>query len=96
MSEPVVNRGKTTPNGTASTPARESKIRPRRLVLLAGGEDSVVEGVLAEYTGLEGRGKDVHGDIERHAAEHPGRFVAAEWFSALGWTRFLWCRKQTS
>ena len=37
-------------------------------------------------------GKDVHAEIERVAAQHPGKYVAVEWHGPLGWTRFLWCR----
>jgi hypothetical protein len=89
-----VTRGK--PGATGSGPAAPTDGRhttPRRLVLLVGGEDSASERVLAEYSGAEGRGKDVHADIEKRAGQHPGKFLAAEWFGSLGWTRFLWCRK---
>jgi hypothetical protein len=86
-------RGKAATSGTGQPPgAAEGKMRPRRLVLLAGGEQSVIERVLAEYTGAEGRGKDVHAEIEKVAAQHPGKCVAVEWHGPLGWTRFLWCR----
>jgi hypothetical protein len=82
------------PNGGAPAAASGGrKTVRRRLVLLAAGEDSESERVLAEYTGGEGRGKDVHADIERLAAQHPGKCLAAEWLGRLGWTRFLWCRK---
>jgi hypothetical protein len=67
--------------------------QPRRLVLLADGEDGPVEAVLAEYTGAEVSGKRLHEDLHRHAEQHPGRTVAAEWQGPLGWTRFLWCRR---
>jgi hypothetical protein len=66
---------------------------PRRLVLLADGEDSAVREVLTEYRGAEVSGKRLHADLQRLAAEHSGRCVAAEWLGPLGWTRFLWCRK---
>lgn len=66
---------------------------PRRLVLLADGEDSAVKQVLAEYRGAEISGTRLHADLQRLADEHRGRTVAAEWQGALGWTRFLWCRK---
>ena len=84
-------RGKSGANGAATASGR--KTAPRRLVLLAGGEDSAIERVLAEPTGAEGRGKDVHAEIERLAATHPGKCLAAEWLGPLGWTRFLWCWK---
>jgi hypothetical protein len=66
---------------------------PRRLVLLLDGADSAVERVLAEYAGPAVSGNTLHADLQRHAAQHPGREVAAEWLGPLGWTRFLWCRK---
>jgi hypothetical protein len=66
---------------------------PRRLVLLADGEDSEVVQVLREYSGADVSGKRIHADLQRFAAEHPGRQVAVEWLGTLGWTRFLWCRK---
>jgi hypothetical protein len=76
-------------NGAA---ARTSGRVPRRLVLLAAGaDDGPVEKVLAEVPGDEAR--KVHEDIQRLAAQNPGRVVAAEWLGPLGWTRFLWCRK---
>ena len=93
VSNHLVNRGKVVPNGTGQAPAARSKAQPRRLVLLAGDERSAVDRVLVEYTGAEGPGKDVHADLDRVAAEHRGRLVAAEWLGPLGWTRFLWCRK---
>jgi hypothetical protein len=67
---------------------------PRRLVLLAGDDDhATVEGVLHEYPPEQVSGNRLHADLQRLAAEHPGRCVAAEWLGPLGWTRFLWCRK---
>jgi hypothetical protein len=63
-------------------------------VLLASGEDSAIAEVLAEYQGAEVSGKRLHADLQRLAAQHPGRCVAAEWLGSLGWTRFLWCRKE--
>ncbi len=74
--------------GSSSTPRA-----PRRLVLLADGEDSAVQEVLAEYRGTEVSGKRLHADLQRLASEHRGHYVAAEWLGPLGWTRFLWCRK---
>jgi hypothetical protein len=88
------SRAKVGTSGTGQPAAAgEGKSRPRRLVLLAGGEQSAVERVLAEYTGAEGRGKDVHADIEKFAAQHPAQYVAAEWLGPLGWARFLWCHR---
>jgi hypothetical protein len=66
---------------------------PRRLVLLTDGEESAVKQVLAEYRGAEISGNRLHADLQRLADEHRGWTVAAEWQGALGWTRFLWCRK---
>jgi hypothetical protein len=62
-------------------------------VLLASDEQSEVAEVLREYSGAEVSGKRIHADLQRLAAEHRGRLVAVEWLAALGWTRFLWCRK---
>jgi hypothetical protein len=67
-------------------------MRPRRLALLVDGEQSAIERVLVEYTGADGRAKDMHAEIEKVAAQHPGKYVAVEWHGPLGWTRFLWCR----
>jgi hypothetical protein len=84
-------------NGTAPKPPLPSSSStpraPRRLVLLTDGEDSIVAEVLAEYRGAEVSGRRLHADLQRWAAEHRGRCVAAEWLGPLGWTRFLWCRK---
>jgi hypothetical protein len=74
-------------------PSTGSPRVPRRLVLLAGAEDSDVAEVLREYSGAEVSGKRIHADLQRFAAQHPGRQVAVEWLGTLGWTRFLWCRK---
>jgi hypothetical protein len=65
----------------------------RRIVLLADAENSEVESVLREYTPPEPTGTRLHGDLQDLAAEHVGKFVAAEWLGPLGWTRFLWCRR---
>jgi hypothetical protein len=62
-------------------------------VLLQGDEESDVAKVLIEYADTQGSGTCVHADVQRHAAEHRGKYVAAEWLGPLGWTRFLWCRK---
>ncbi len=82
-----------TSNG--STPRSDASTQrcPRRIVLLRAGEESEVERVLLEYRGAEISGKRLHADVPRLADEHRGRTVAAEWQSALGWTRFLWCRQ---
>jgi hypothetical protein len=74
---------------SGGSPARA----PRRLVLLQEGENSDMERVLQEYTGSAISGTQLHEDLQRLAAEHPGRCIAAEWLGPLGWTRFLWCRK---
>jgi hypothetical protein len=74
-------------------PATTTSRCPRRLILLVDGEDSAAERILAEYTGSEGRGKGIHDEVQRLAAEHRGKLVAAEWLGPLGWVRFLWCRK---
>jgi hypothetical protein len=79
-------------NGTPR-PATVTARCPRRLVLLADGEDSAVIEVLAEYHNGDVSGNRLHAELQRRAAEHPGRTVAAEWQGKLGWTRFLWCRK---
>src|SRR5262245_51576142 len=82
-------------NGSAARPASPSGPRcPRRLVLLASGEDSEALEVLAEYKGADVSGKRLHADLQRLAGAHPGRWVAAEWLGSLGWTRFLWCKKE--
>jgi hypothetical protein len=73
--------------------SEKSNRAPRRLVLLLDGEASEVWQVLAEYRGAEVSGGRLHADLQRFAAEHPGRCVAGEGLGPLGWTRFLWCRK---
>ena len=75
----------------SNTPASDRA--PRRLVLLASDEQSAVTEVLAEFTPPAVRGSKVHAELQRLAAEHPGKLVAAEWLGPLGWTRFLWCRR---
>ena len=76
------------PSGQTATPRAL-----RRLVLLQEGENSPVEKVLQEYAGIAVSGTRLHADLQRQAAEHPDRCIAAEWLGSLGWTRFLWCRK---
>jgi hypothetical protein len=66
------------------------------VVLLLDGEDSEAERVLQEYNGAEVSGKRLHADVQRLAGEFRGRYVAAEWLGPLGWTRFLWCRLDSS
>ncbi len=73
--------------------AGKSERAPRRIVLLDGNEPSAVEQVLAEYRGADATGQRVHEDLQKYAARHRGRLVAAEWEGPLGWTRFLWCKK---
>jgi hypothetical protein len=83
-----------TPNGAARQPVKASSERtPRRIVLLTDGEESEVGEVLAELRGDDVTGKRLHAEIQKQAAAHPGRVVAAEWLGNLGWTRFLWCKK---
>ncbi len=77
---------------TAESQAKSERL-PRRIVLLAGDEQSEVRQVLAEYHGAEVTGRRVHEDLQKFAAQQRGRLVAAEWQGPLGWTRFLWCRK---
>jgi hypothetical protein len=77
------------PAGKGQTPRA-----PRRLVLLREGEDSAVERVLSEHAGNDVSGTRLHAELQRLAGEHPGRCVAVEWLAPLGWTRFLWCRRQ--
>ncbi len=81
-----------TSNGAA---ANASPRCPRRVVLLCDGEESEVDRVLQEYHGSEVSGNRLHADMQRLADEHRGRCVAAEWLGPLGWTRFLWCRRDT-
>jgi hypothetical protein len=71
----------------------ETSRAPRRIVLLEAGTDSEVSQVLKEYAPAEVSGDRLHADVQKYAAEHAGRTVAAEWLGALGWTRFLWCTK---
>jgi hypothetical protein len=81
--------------GNAGRTASSSSPRcPRRIVLLCDGEDSAVAEVLAEYRGAEVSGNRLHAEIQKLAGANPGRCVAAEWLGSLGWTRFLWCRKE--
>ena len=81
------------PNGKVAPALAQTARCPRRLVLLADGEDSEVKCILAEFTGSEARGKGIHDEVQRLANEHRGMHVAAEWLGPLGWVRFLWCRK---
>ena len=83
---------------TAPTPGDKqpasSERHPRRLVLLSTDVDSAVRQVLAEYPAGGVKGSHLHAELQRLASEHPGVHVAAEWQGPLGWTRFLWCRKE--
>ena len=81
-------------NGSAARTSSSSPRCPRRIVLLRDGEASDVLEVLAEYRGSEVSGNRLHADIQKLAGANPGRCVAAEWLGRLGWTRFLWCRKE--
>jgi hypothetical protein len=67
--------------------------RPRRIVMLTGGEQGNVSEVLLELKGEEVTGKRLHAEVQRLARERAGALVAAEWLGPLGWTRFLWCGK---
>jgi hypothetical protein len=78
--------------GNASGGEAPSQRAPRRIVLLAGDEQSDVEQVLREYAGPEISGARLHTDLQTFARQHPGRVVAGEWLGKLGWARFLWCR----
>ena len=91
-SSPNLENGKAAVRSTPPTPSA-APLASRRVVLLADGEASPVREVLREYHGTEVSGKCVHEELQRCAAEHPGRWVAVEWQGKLGWTRYLWCRK---
>ncbi len=79
--------------GLQPNPATAASRLPRRLVLLAGEDDSEAAKVLREYQGQDISGVKLHTDLQTLAQEHQGKMVAAEWLGSLGWTRFLWCRK---
>ena len=85
-----VSRQQGQPRASSSTTPRA----PRRIVVLTGEKDSEAAEVLREYTGEEVSGNRLHEDLQRFAAERRGEYVAAEWQGPLGWTRFLWCRKE--
>jgi hypothetical protein len=88
------NNGVSPSNGSSAKASGSSARCPRRVVLLRDGEESEAERVLLEYHGSEVSGKRLHADVQRLAAEHRGRCIAAEWLGPLGWTRFLWCRRE--
>jgi hypothetical protein len=79
-------------NGRAAGPVMSRRCA-RRIVLLRGGDEGAVCEVLLELRDGEVSGKRLHAEVQRLAAEHAGELVAAEWAGPLGWTRFLWCRK---
>ncbi len=79
--------------GAAPPDQSASPRAPRRLVLLQGDNHSEAVEVLLDYREADISGFRLHKDLQRLAAERPGKTVAAEWLAALGWTRFLWCRK---
>ena len=83
-------------NGVSSSGHNSSPRCPRRILLLRDGEHSEPEQILQEYHGTEVSGKRLHAEVQRLADEHRGRYVAAEWLGPLGWTRFLWCRRNPS
>ena len=89
----VNGNGKTSPPNPGDKLAGSDR-RPRRLVLLDAGEDSEVRQVLAEYPAGGIKGSHLHAELQRLATDHPGVQVAAEWQGPLGWTRFLWCRRE--
>jgi hypothetical protein len=90
----VTGNGVNHVNGAARQPPTAATERtPRRVVLLTDGEQSAVGEVLVELRGDDITGKRLHAEIQKQAAAHPGRCVAAEWLGNLGWTRFLWCKK---
>jgi hypothetical protein len=90
----IGNGGRDATNGSYKQPATTAARRcPRRVVLLAGGEQDAVAEVLLELHGEEVSGKRLHAEVQRLAGQHAGRTVAAEWLGPLGWTRFLWCKK---
>ena len=65
-------------NGTAKATVDPSNQRaPRRLVLLTADEQSEPGEVLLELRGEEITGKRLHTEIQKLAAAHPGRWVAA-------------------
>jgi hypothetical protein len=82
-----------TNNGTTQRSDVASSRAPRRVVLLRAEEASEIEQVLVEYRDGEISGNRLHADVPRLADEHRGRTIAAEWLGTLGWTRFLWCRR---
>ena len=74
-------------------PTNTTGRRPRRIVMLTGGEQGEVTEVLLELKSEEVTGKRLHAEVQRLARERAGSLVAAEWLGPLGWTRFLWCGK---
>lgn len=71
----------------------ESTRAARRLVLLEGDEKSAATEVLKEYTGTNVGASQIHADMVNAAEERPGKILAVEWLSPIGWTRYLWCRR---
>lgn len=66
---------------------------PRRIILLKDDKDSEPELVLAEYSGTAVSGTRLHQELIRLALAHKERLLAAEWHGPLGWSRFLWYRR---
>lgn len=58
---------------------------PRRIVLLTGDRVSQVQTVIEEpeAMGCTGRAREL-------AASYPGKTLAVEWRSRLGWVRYFW------
>lgn len=93
----IESNGKAHVNGKGSSPDQKPATfapAPRRVVLLVNDRASEVERVLVQYEGAEARAANLAEDVQRFAAEHRGRTVAAEWQGPLGWFRFLWCCKK--
>jgi hypothetical protein len=61
--------------------------------LLTGDETSSTAAVLQEYNGSNAGATRIHADLVQAAEEHRGQFVAVEWLAAIGWTRYLWCKR---
>lgn len=65
---------------------------PRRIVRLAGDDESEVEEVLAEFTEQQVVGSKMHAELQRFAHLMKDRTVALEWQGNMGWVRYATCR----